>query len=396
MSARTQSTYRIDANEVRREAAGRWVGILSQLAPPLRPALSKPGEHFECPVHSSARAVKLRNGLRAFDNVGATGGMLCNTCGPKPDGFAVLMWVNGWNFPQALENVHAALHGSSPPKHRGNKSNSNSRKASPVEKAKPQPRPLVEMDAEVEPEYDPTEDRRKWQSMCRFWSLRKPLGSTEAVAARRYLYRRGVLTNPLPDDIVCVERAGYYEAGQHEGTFPAMTAAFRGADGKAVAIHRTYLTASGERAPVELPKKMMAVPKAATVAGGAVRLFEAPHGVLGVAEGIETALAAHVVWQLPVWACLSNTLLQTFDPPPWIHTIYVFADKDLNGAGLGSAQKLVERMTERGIPCKIILPPIRIAEGKNSVDWNDVIHAYDPKIIRRSDWFRDSLKFPDA
>ena len=65
-------------------------------------------------------------------------------------------------------------------------------------------------------------------------------------------------------------------------------------------IHRTFLLDDGSaKAP---PGKKMLGP----VAGGSVRLFPmTPDGHLGIAEGIETALAAHRIFGIPVWAALS-------------------------------------------------------------------------------------------
>ncbi len=67
------SWYKIDT--VRKAAEGRWLSILAALAPALEAALRQPGHHVSCPVHGGK------------------------------DGFALLMWLNGWDFGQCLNAV---------------------------------------------------------------------------------------------------------------------------------------------------------------------------------------------------------------------------------------------------------------------------------------------------
>lgn len=83
--------------------------------------------------------------------------------------------------------------------------------------------------------------------------------------------------------------------------WPGLIALPRLADGtRAPGIHRTFLLDDGS-AKAPAGKKMLG-----SVAEAAVRLFPPPEdGHLGVAEGIETALAAHALFGTAVWAALS-------------------------------------------------------------------------------------------
>jgi putative DNA primase/helicase len=88
--------------------------------------------------------------------------------------------------------------------------------------------------------------------------------------------------------------------------------------------------------------------------------------ILGIAEGIETALSAAVLNGIPVWAALTTSLLSKFEPPPGILRLRVFADRD--EAGLAAATHLMERLQGR-VALEIRIPT---APAK---DWNDVLLA---------------------
>lgn len=88
---------------VKHAARGQWGVILPILAPQLADAVANPHKHYPCVKHGG------NDGLRAFDDVNETGGMVCNTCGCKSDGFAVLQWVYDISFKDALKEVAAVL-----------------------------------------------------------------------------------------------------------------------------------------------------------------------------------------------------------------------------------------------------------------------------------------------
>ena len=46
-----------------------------------------------------------KDGFRLFPDFKETGSGICNSCGPRSDGFAMLQWVNGWNFPEVVKQV---------------------------------------------------------------------------------------------------------------------------------------------------------------------------------------------------------------------------------------------------------------------------------------------------
>ena len=95
----------IESTPVRLAARGRWLSILESLCPELQPALARPGRHGACPVHGG------HDGFRLFRDAEVSGGGICNSCGSKPDGFALLMWLRGWSFPDTLKAVASTLNG---------------------------------------------------------------------------------------------------------------------------------------------------------------------------------------------------------------------------------------------------------------------------------------------
>ena len=119
-----------------------------------------------------------------------------------------------------------------------------------------------------------------------------------------------------------------------------MVALVSGQDGKGVTLHRTYLNGT-KKADLESPKKLM--PHGGNMKGAAIRLFK-PTDVLGVAEGIETACAATQMFDIPTWACVSSTILESFEPPDNVRKVVIFADNDNNYVGQSAAYRLAKKL----------------------------------------------------
>jgi hypothetical protein len=170
-----------------------------------------------------------------------------------------------------------------------------------------------------------------------------PAGST---LVESYLASRRL---PLPDtvDLLFHPDLTYYAT---RTAWPAMVAIVRDAAGAAIGLHRTYLARDGlGKAPVAKPKMMLG-----DVLGGAVRLSAPVRGTLGVAEGIETAIAASVLFRLPVWPMLSTSGMRSFVWPDAIAGLAIFADAGL--AGETAALHLAERAAGAGLAIQIERP----------------------------------------
>ena len=132
--------------------------------------------------------------------------------------------------------------------------------------------------------------------------------------------------------------------------WPGLIALPRLADGtRAPGIHRTFLLDDGS-AKGPSGKKMLG-----SVAEAAVRLFAMPaDGHLGIAEGIETALAAHALFGTAVWAALSADGLARFRWPEGTTRVTIYADA--GDAGRQAAATLSDRLNRTDIPNEIVVP----------------------------------------
>jgi putative DNA primase/helicase len=106
---------------------------------------------------------------------------------------------------------------------------------------------------------------------------------------------------------------------------PALIAAVMDNSGL-VAVQRTFLDACGRRArDLGEPRRMLGRPGC-----GAVRLAAATD-VLGLAEGVETALSATILLGIPVWAALGSERLAHVAVPPSVTRLTLLPDNDAAG-----------------------------------------------------------------
>lgn len=194
-----------------------------------------------------------------------------------------------------------------------------------------------------------------------------------------YFRNRGIhvdakVLNEL-DSIRFHPKLSYFDqpSGRVLGYFPAIVLAIRRHDGRMVNLHRIYLDGEGNKAPVPQPKKMTALVEGQTVTGAAIQLMPVKSNVLAVAEGVETALAVATATGLPVWSCVSSTLLENFVPPKSVDCVLIYADKDRSKAGEKAALKLKHRLMANGLNVRIYVPEGEISDGQKSLDWNDIL-----------------------
>lgn len=359
--------WREKVADCKQHAAGRWDSILTALAPQLIPALEHEGRrHVACPVHGG------KDGYRVFKDVADKGATICNSCGVHPDGFATLMWANGWEFWTAFEAVHEFLYGGAV-----RASVANIRKLPPVA---------------TMPKADPAKLK---YVLNKVWGETLPFTAVAAEPARLYLARRGI-TIAAPGAMRFHPSLLYMEGENVIGHFPGIVAMVLGADGKPVTLHRTYLNHDGSKAQVESQKKLMSYPEDRKVMGGAIQLVPAGR-VLGVAEGIETSLAAIEATGIPTWATVNARMLEGFVPPEGVEQLIVFTDKDRptkmhpKGHGQEAAKLLVQKAWKMGIKAAAIVPSGEIPDGDKSLDWLDVLKRFGPQGFPSLDSVRRSM-----
>ena len=193
------------------------------------------------------------------------------------------------------------------------------------------------------PEPEPSNHtERKADRASNLWHQAHPIELDDPV--HTYLRNRGIVLPEYPGDLRTHPHLDYWETGEDGkpvriGTYPAMLAVVRNPQGRPVALHRTYLTEDGHKAPVQSPKKIM---KVRDLTGSAVRLFPPRDGSLAITEGVEDALSAWILWGLPCWAVLGTAGMKGFVPEEDVKEILILADNDEPGkrAALELAQRL--------------------------------------------------------
>jgi len=292
-----ERSFREYVDEVKRTAHGRWPGVLAALGVPGDALVNR---HRPCPMCGGTDRFR-------FDDRHGNGEYYCNGCGAG-DGFRLLEKLLGWDFPRAVREV-AAVVGVSWPRWVG----------------KPHRAPRDRLRALLQ----------------RIWEEAKPVEAGDAVA--EYLAKRGLAPGAYPRVLRTHPALGYFERENNRtrrvGTYAAMLAKVQAVDRRPVTLHRTYV-ANGAKAPVPGVKKLFS----AGVRGAAIRLFE-PESELGLAEGIETALAVHLRLGLPVWAAGNAGALEAVEIPASVSSVRIFADCDANYCGQAAAYQLAHRLS---------------------------------------------------
>lgn len=316
-------TYRPDLSDIRAAALGRW--------PQIHAALGIPAHLLDKRKHQPCPGCGGQDRYRYTDHQ-ESGAYICNQCG-HGSGFDLLSLVHGWTFAEAVREVAAVL--------------------GMAESRQPE----KELPAR-QPEAKQPED--KLPELSALWQGAEPLAGSPAAL---YLQGRGLpadIINQAADLRFCPALPYWIQRGGKPdciGNFPALLAAIRTPSGELQGLHKTYLQADGQGGFCKfsgcgepLPAKKMAARFAGSMKGAAVHLGRPDNtGRLLAAEGIETALAAWALFQLPAVAALSANGLQALQWPSDTKTLLVCADHDHSQTGIKAARALSVRAARAGI-----------------------------------------------
>ncbi len=205
--------------------------------------------------------------------------------------------------------------------------------------------------------------------------------TTDRARIVAYLEHRGLTPDCLdavPDDVVRFHPTlPYWDIAENGdpvrlGDFPAMIARVTDLSGKGVTLHRTYLDPAG---PGKLnlgndspAKKLMTPTENGGTRGASIKL-EPAKSVLGLAEGIETALAVTVATGQPCWSCVSAHGLETVKIPEEVRAVHIWADNDASGVGQAVAERLASQLHSEGRSVYVHTP------SRVGADWLDVFAA---------------------
>ena len=177
-----------------------------------------------------------------------------------------------------------------------------------------------------------------------------PISNFHGGIVRKYLASRGVKASPFLREHPGLK---YYDAdGKVVGTFPAMVALVENVTAVAT-LHITYLTAEGTKAPVPSVKKIL-TPRCSTD-GAFIRLTK-DYDAVGIAEGIETALAVMKMYNIPCWASGTAGMLEKFSPPPAVQGVIIYGDNDASFTGQKAAYTLAQNLVKKGKTVTVKIP----------------------------------------
>jgi putative DNA primase/helicase len=125
------------------------------------------------------------------------------------------------------------------------------------------------------------------------------------IARSAYLESRGL---EVPPGLQWDTNVNYWDGGEVTGQYSAMLAPII-RDGQFITYHVTYLD-KGKKASVPQPRKILPGP---SIVGAGIELYPAA-AEMGVAEGVETAIAAKMLFDCPTHSALSSGMLAKWKP----------------------------------------------------------------------------------
>lgn len=300
---------------------GKWPGVLLELG------VKKEfldGYHGPCPFCGGEDRFR-------FDNWEGNGTYYCNQCG-SGDGWKFAQLYFGLPFKTLADRIDKFINNIKVTKLKTNKD---------PEKIRAR---LKEIQADLVP-----------------WELVEPV--------ELYLHKRGLFhANGKPPATIKAHHAlEYFDKGKLVGEFPAMVAYIINSAGAPVSMHITYLDSEGNQLKMFQSRKVLPylidkpmVPH--------IKLY--PYAdLMGVAEGVETAIAATNRFGVNTVSCLNAVNMEKYEPPQVCKELVIFGDNDYSFTGQKAAYLLankLEVLSARELKVTVEIPT------EAGTDWADV------------------------
>jgi putative DNA primase/helicase len=312
----------IKADQLKQAAYGKWRGIFKTFGIDVP---DSPKVHGPCPICGPG------NNSHRFrcDDKNGNGEWICTQCGAG-DGIGLVQKILGIGFPETLERINEIVG-----------------------------------TVEFKPVEQKNDDERIKKYMQALWKRSKPISGGDIGA--KYLRSRGIMILPDPSQVrVCMD----CDEPETKTKMVAIIALVMSNEtNRCTGIHRTFLSSDGlSKADIKDPRKSLG-----TVGGGAVRLSNGIGDSIGIAEGIETALAAQQLTGIPCWSVIDANGMDSFIPPTEegfnFSKVFIFGDNDSHYRGQKAAYSLAHKLYKKPYE-KIVKVEIPDFQG---MDWNDVL-----------------------
>ena len=320
----------IDYKEIIQQSTGQWDYILPALGVSAEALTNK---HKPCPACGGKDRFR-------YDDKQGRGTFVCGQLdGLSGDGFALIQHIYGCDFKEAARLVAGILG---------------------ITEGEPLPERKTPSQQQAQPQKNRIEDLQA------LWAIAEKNRGHDCI--KTYLHGRGLnvaAIEPIVSALGFIEALDYWTQDDKGnwfvlGKYPAIVAKFESVGGELMGLHRTYLnTDCTGKLQLADPftgrlldaKKMMARYQGSNT-GTAIQLCPAAES-LAVCEGIENGAAIYQESGLPVWACGSAGGMAAMELPSTVKQLFVFADTDVNEAGIKAARRLESRAIAQGIEVRI-------------------------------------------
>jgi putative DNA primase/helicase len=301
-------------DDVTTRVTGRWPSVLKELGIDEKFLRN---QHGSCPLCGGTDRYR-------FDDIEGRGTYFCQGCGAG-NGWTLVQKYFGVNFAKAAEMIA----------------------------------PLVGLLSSSLETVEPVAKRDPVPALKFVASKSEPIRYMGSVS--RYLQSRGF--DDVPEGLRQAN-LNFYKEGRVQGQYEVLLALVQDFEGNGVSYHLTY-TEDGEKANITPSRKVMS-PKG-TITGASIRLHVDFEDKICVAEGIESAYAAHKDSGFPAFATISAHGMESFVAPKGVKTVWIYGDNDESYTGQAAAYALAKRLRNSGIEAWVFIPD-RVGD-----DFNDVL-----------------------